>query len=66
MAKEPFAAKLSAMWLGALFFWIFTGFSKKYTDLLSKKYETRNLITGYILTITFFLILIYFAYIKTD
>jgi hypothetical protein len=43
MSRELFASKLTSIWVGGLFFWIFKGFKGSYHDMISKKYETRNL-----------------------
>lgn len=51
MAREPFAAKLTTIWIGALFFWIINIFKGKYVNYLDNKFENRNLITGYLLII---------------
>ncbi|MGS0749234.1 hypothetical protein [Halpernia sp. GG3] len=64
MAREPFVAKLSAIWIGAIFFWILTGFNKKYSELLNEKYETRNLLTGYIITLVVTFIIVYFSFVN--
>jgi hypothetical protein len=62
MAREPFAEKLTSKWIGAAFFWLLKGFSGKYSDLLITQYDRRNMWTGYILNIIFFISIIYFFY----
>ena len=64
MAKEPFAAKLTSIWIGAVFFWIFKGFKGSFKELVTKKYETRNLVAGYIITLLVAIIIIYLIFIK--
>lgn len=51
MANEPFAAKLTSLWIGGFFFWILKGFSGKLTDQFAPEYENRNVWVGYIITI---------------
>jgi len=51
MTREPFAAKLTTIWIGALFFWIISLFKGKYLDYLDVKYQTRNLVIGYLLSL---------------
>jgi hypothetical protein len=58
MIREPFANK----WIGAAFFWLLKGFRGKYSDLLIAQYDRRNMWTGYILSIIFFIIIIYLFY----
>jgi hypothetical protein len=35
MAKEPFTAKLTSVWIGGLFYWALKGFSGKFTNQLT-------------------------------
>jgi hypothetical protein len=51
MAKEPFAAKLTSLWIGGFFFWILKGFRGKLIDQYVKEYESRNVWTGYFITL---------------
>lgn len=51
MVREPFVAKYTSIWLGAFFFWLFSGFKGKYRDQLIKEKENRNMWIGYIITI---------------
>ncbi|WP_347065410.1 hypothetical protein [Flavobacterium sp. WV_118_3] len=39
MAREPFAAKLTSLWIGGFFFWILKGFKGKLTDQFVPEYE---------------------------
>lgn len=50
MANEPFAAKLTSLWVGGFFFWIINGFTGKLIDQYSKDNESRNVWTGYFIT----------------
>lgn len=59
MAREPFAAKLTSIWVGGLFFWILKGFKGKLTDQFSPEYENRNLWVGYIITIIAVIVAVY-------
>lgn len=58
MAKEPFAAQLTSIWIGGFFFWIIKGFKGKLTDQLILRFEKRNLWAGYIIQLLFTGILI--------
>lgn len=60
MSRELFASKLTSIWIGGLFFWIFKGFKGSYYDMISKKYETRNLWVGYFLMLAGALALVYY------
>jgi hypothetical protein len=51
MAKEPFAAKLTSLWIGGFFFWIINGFKGKLIDQYEEKYDNRNVWTGYFITL---------------
>ncbi len=51
MAKEPFAAKMTSIWTGGFFFWILKGFRGKLSDQYSETYQSRNVWTGYLLTL---------------
>lgn len=51
MAKESFAAKLTSLWIGGFFFWIIKGFRGKLKDQYEKEYESRNVWTGYFITL---------------
>lgn len=51
MANEPFAAKLTSIWIGGFFFWIMKGFRGKLIDQYDEKYENRNVWTGYFITL---------------
>jgi hypothetical protein len=59
MAREPSAARLTSIWIGALLFWIMKGFTTKFSEQLSAKYEKRNFISGYLVSITFLLFVVY-------
>jgi hypothetical protein len=59
MAKEPFAAQLTSLWIGGFFFWIIEGFKGKLTDQFIEELKKRNLWTGYILQLLFFGIIVY-------
>lgn len=60
MAKEPFAAKLTSIWVGGFFFWIIKGFKGKLTDQFTKEYENRNLWVGYFITLILACAVFYF------
>ncbi|MEY2702875.1 MAG: hypothetical protein RLY43_1513 [Bacteroidota bacterium] len=64
MAREPFAAKLTSIWIGGLFFWILKGFSGKLTDQFATEYESRNVWVGYITTIIAACIAVYFIFMR--
>ncbi len=51
MANEPFAAKLTSLWIGGFFYWIIGGFRGKLIDQYQEKYENRNVWTGYFITL---------------
>ncbi|HAH54793.1 MAG TPA: hypothetical protein DCM02_05770 [Flavobacterium sp.] len=60
MAKEPFAAKLTSIWIGGFFFWIIKGFSGRLIDQYEIEYEKRNVWTGYFITLIVLAIIVYF------
>jgi hypothetical protein len=60
MAQEPFAAKLTSLWIGGFFFWILNRFSGKLIDQYEEKYESRNVWTGYFITLIFICFIVYF------
>ena len=64
MAKEPFAEKLSSIWIGAAFFWIIKGFKSSYKEQLKPEYKNRNLWMGYVLSLLVFTAIVYFFIIK--
>lgn len=64
MAREPFAEQLTTKWVGAAFYWVLHGCRGKYSDLLHRKYDTRNLWTGYIINIIVLVVLLYIFFIK--
>jgi len=60
MSRELFASKLTSIWIGGLFFWIFKGFKGSYQDMISAKHETRNLWVGYFLMLAGVIRLVYY------
>lgn len=60
MAKDPFAAKLTSLWIGGYFFWIIKGFRGRLIDEYEEKYESRNVCTGYFITLIAICFLVYF------
>jgi hypothetical protein len=63
MAKEPFAARLTSIWLGAIFFWMLKGFKGKLSEEISNN-ETRNMWAGYIISLVALLLLVYHFFIR--
>ncbi|MBF2709501.1 hypothetical protein [Flavobacterium soyangense] len=51
MAKEPYAAKLTLLWIGGFFFWIIKGYRGKLIDQYEEKYENGNVWTGCFITL---------------
>lgn len=51
MAREPFAAKLTSIWIGGFFFWIIKGFKGNISKQFTEEYENRNVWVGYIITL---------------
>ena len=51
MAREPFAALLTTIWIGGLFFWLMKGFKGKLDDELTELKKKRNMATGYIIQV---------------
>lgn len=49
MAKEPFAARLTCLWIGAFFYWVLHGFRGGLRRQINSKYDNRNMWTGYII-----------------
>jgi len=64
MAREPFAARLTSIWIGAIFFFVCTGFKGKFKKQLDPKYESRNFWTGYLISFLGLAAIIYFFLIK--
>lgn len=60
MAKEPFAEKLTSLWIGGFFYWIIGGFRGKLIDQFEEKYDNRNVWTGYFMTLILIVIVVYF------
>lgn len=64
MAKESFAAKLTSLWIGGFFYWIIKGFKGKLIDQNEEKYESRNVWTGYFITLICVGLIVYFLVIN--
>jgi len=65
MAREPFAARLTSIWIGGVFYWVIKGFKGKLTDQLNDQYDNRNFWTGYVISMIglgFILYVIFFRY----
>lgn len=62
MAKEPFAAQLTSIWIGAVLFWSLSGFKGNFKDQLIEKNRTRNLIIGYLISIIFLILILYLLF----
>ncbi len=60
MAKEPFASKITAIWIGGAFFWMSSGFKGPYSHVISERYTTRNVAVGYVVMLVGALGLVYF------
>jgi hypothetical protein len=65
MAREPFASKLTSIWIGGFFFWILKGFSGKFTDQIVQKYQNRNIWVGYIISFIALSIAIYLFFLRS-
>ena len=63
MAKEPFAAKLTSLWIGGFFYWIIKGFRGKLIDQYEEKYEIRNVWMGYFISLISVGLIVYFLVI---
>lgn len=64
MAREPFASRLTSIWIGGFFYWLLKGFKGEFESQLNDKYEERNLWTGYIISFVAILLLVYILFIK--
>lgn len=64
MAKEPFAARLTTIWIGGLFFWMLKLFRGSFSEQISEKFEKRNLLVGYISQLLALGCIIYFLFFK--
>ena len=53
MAREPFAAKLTSIWIGGFSFWIMKGFKGNINEQFRKEHENRNVWVGYVITLIF-------------
>lgn len=60
MAKEPFVAKLTSLWIGGFFFWIINGFRGKLINQFNDERENRNVCAGYFITLIATCVLVYF------
>jgi hypothetical protein len=65
MAREPFASKLTSIWIGGFFFWIIKGFNGKFTDQIVQKYQNRNIWVGYIISFIALIIAIYLFFLRS-
>lgn len=63
MAKEPFAAKLTSLWIGGFFYWIIKGFRGKLINQYEEKYEIRNVLMGYFISLISVGLIVYFLVI---
>lgn len=57
MAREPFVAKLTSIWIGGFFFWIIKGFKGDISDQFRKEHESRNVWLGYFITLLFAIVI---------
>lgn len=64
MAKEPFAALLTAIWIGGFFFWILHGFRGRLSDQFTDRRKNRNLAAGYLLQLAALAGIAYFFWFK--
>ena len=64
MSSEPFAARLTSIWIGGLFFWILSGFKGQFSEIISEKYDNRNMWMGYIIQLAAIISIIYFAIVR--
>lgn len=48
MAKEPFAALLTTIWIGGLIFWMLNGCKGRLSDQIVEAKKNRNLVAGYL------------------
>ncbi|SMP22581.1 hypothetical protein [Chryseobacterium profundimaris] len=62
MAREPFAAQLTSIWIGAFLFWSLSGFKGNFKDQLIEKNRNRNLIIGYLISIIFLILILYILF----
>ncbi len=59
MAKEPFAVKLTSIWIGGFFFWIFKGFKGDLGSQFAEQYHGRNVWAGYFIALLGLIIIVY-------
>ena len=59
MAREPFVAKLTSIWIGGFFFWLVKKFKGNISEQFIKEYESRNVWIGYVITLLFAFIIGY-------
>lgn len=64
MAREPFATRLTCIWIGGFFFWMLKGFKGEISGELIVGKESRNMWVGYLLTITTLILFVYFVFIR--
>ncbi len=64
MAREPFSARLSCIWIGAFFFFILAGFRGGIRKQLNTAFENRNFWIGYLLSLMFLATFIYWGFFK--
>ncbi|MFL9482855.1 hypothetical protein ACI6Q2_08745 [Chitinophagaceae bacterium LWZ2-11] len=51
MSKYPDGNTLISIRIGAFFFWLLSGFQGDYKSRLDKKFNKRNMWTGYLITL---------------
>lgn len=59
MAKEPFSARYTCVWMGALLFFVLKGFRGGIMRQLEPQFEKRNFWVGYFLSLVLLVIIIY-------
>jgi hypothetical protein len=64
MVREPFATRLTAIWIGGIFFWMLNGFRGSFSDQILEKNEKRNISVGYVLELIFFIVAFYLLFFK--
>lgn len=62
MAREPYAAKLTSIWIGGFFFWIMKGLKGNINEQFMKEYENRNVWVGYFITLIFAIVIGYIIF----
>lgn len=64
MAREPFAARLTCIWIGAIFNFAIRGFRGNIHNQFKEENNSRNFWTGFVITIIALIAFMYLVFIR--